>query len=73
MKSVFGTIVAFIGVYIIVSSGILNFFARESVFYILLALAFLMLGLAAALLGTPFSKPLIKRRGDDNDKDTRPD
>lgn len=71
MKSVLSMIVVFIGVYIIVISGILNFFARESVFYTLLAVAFLMILLAAALLGTPFSKPLIKRRGDDDDKDTR--
>ena len=70
MKSVISTIVIFIGLYIIVSSGIMNFLAQKYVFYIALGSVVVMLLLAAALLGTPFSKPLIKlkRRGDNDEK-----
>lgn len=70
MKSVISTIVIFIGLYIIVCSGIMNFLAQKYVFYIALGSVIIMLLLAVALLGTPFSKPFIKlkRRGDDHEK-----
>lgn len=56
MKSVIGTVVAFIGVYIIIENGILSFFAQKPVIIIALGLVFLMLIIAAAVLGIPHKK-----------------
>ncbi len=70
MKSVAGMIVVFIGLYFIAYSDVIGFFAHKTLLYIALGLCVFMLLAAAAFLGTPFSKPLIKRRGDDNDKDS---
>lgn len=70
MKSVFSTIVIFIGLYIIVCSGIMDFLAQNYVFYIALGSVIIALLAAVAFIGTPFSKPFIKikRRGDDHDQ-----
>ncbi len=72
MKSVISTIVIFIGLYIIVSSGMMDFLAQNYVFYIALGSVIIALLAAVALIGTPFSKPFIKikRRGDDHDQNT---
>ena len=64
MKSVVGMIVVFIGLYIIAYSDIMGFFAQKTLYYTALG----CVCIAAAFLGTPFTKPLFKRRGDDNDK-----
>lgn len=70
MKSVAGMIVVFIGLYLIAASDVLSFFAHKSLLYIAIGLCVIAILAAAAILGTPFSKPLIKRRGDDNDEDS---
>ncbi len=70
MKSVMSMIVVFIGLYVIAYNDIMGFFAHKTFFYIAAGLAIGMLLAAAAVLGTPFSKPLIKRRGDDDDQNT---
>ena len=68
MKSVVGMIVVFIGLYIIAYSDIMGFFAQKTLYYTALGCVCIALEMAAAFLGTPFTKPLFKRRGDDNDK-----
>lgn len=72
MKSVISTIVIFIGLYIIVSSGIMDLLVQKWLLYIAVGSVITILLLAVALIGTPFSKPFIKikRRGDDHDKST---
>lgn len=72
MKSVISTIVIFIGLYIIVSSGIIDLLAQKWLLYIAVGSVIIVLLAAVALIGTPFSKPLIKfkRRGDDHDENT---
>ena len=50
MKSVVQNILIFIGLYIILSSGIVNFFAQKSVFIFAVASVFVMLILAYVLL-----------------------
>ena len=68
MKSVVGMIVVFIGLYIIAYSDIMGFFAQKTIYYTVFGCVCIALAMAAAFLGTPFTKPLFKRRGDDNDK-----
>lgn len=70
MKSVFVTIVIFIGIYIVLGSDFSSFLAHKAFFYFALISVVISLISAAALLGTPFSKPLFKRRGDKHDKDS---
>lgn len=72
MKSVISTIVIFIGLYIIVSSGIMDLLVQKWLLYIAVGSVVAVLLLTVALIGTPFSKPFInlKRRGDDHDENT---
>lgn len=72
MKSVISTIVIFVGLYIIVSSGIMDLLAQKWLLYIAIGSVIIVLLTAVALIGTPFSKPLIKfkGRGDDHDENT---
>ena len=50
MKSVVHTILIFIGLYIITSSGILEFFAQKNFLIFAVASVFVMLGIAFVLL-----------------------
>ena len=68
MKSVVGMIVVFIGLYIIAYSDVIGFFAHKTFHYVAIGSVCISLALAAAFFGTPISKPLFKRRGDNNDK-----
>ena len=69
MKSVLNMFIVFIGLYIIVASGVLDFCAQKIFFRIAIGSVFFMLFLFVALVGTPFSKPFIKLRGKKNEKD----
>lgn len=62
MKSVMGTIIIFIGLSIIIYSGILGFLAQESVFIFAVSAIVVMLIIAVVVLGSPF-----KKRGDYHD------
>ncbi len=70
MKSVFVTIVMFLGIAIILESGIMSFFAQKTFFYFACFSVVISLISAVAFLGTPFSKPLFKRRGEKHDKNS---
>ena len=50
MKSVVHTIFIFVGLYIIISSGILDFFAQKSFLIFAIASVFVMLGITFVLL-----------------------
>lgn len=69
MKSVINTIVIFVGLYIIASSGIMDLLMNKYISYIACGSIVAMLLLTIAIIGTPFSKPFIKikRRGDAHD------
>ncbi|MBR1374329.1 hypothetical protein IJ556_07785 [bacterium] len=53
MKSVIGTIVIFIGIYVIVRNDILAFFAQDSFFIFALCSIVIMLIVAVTVLGLP--------------------
>ncbi len=66
MKSVLGMIVVFIGLYIVIYSDILGFFAQKWVLAFSVSLAIFMLIVAVVVLGLPFSK---KKGGEDDVED----
>ena len=63
MKSVVHTILIFIGLYIITSSGILEFFAQKSFLIFAVASVFVMLAIAFILLNLKKNS-----KGENNDK-----
>lgn len=69
MKSVIGMFIIFAGLYLLLSSGVMDFFAQKSVLIFSVSLAFFML----LITGITLAVKIKKGRGDDNDKDTRLD
>lgn len=63
MRSVFGTIIIFIALYIILYFDIFGFLAQSWVLYTAIGLVFVMLILALFILGLPG-----KKKGGHNDK-----
>lgn len=63
MKSILGTIIIFLGLYIILYFDIFGFFAQSWMFYIALGLVLFMLVLAFVVLRKP-----LKKKGGQNDK-----
>lgn len=66
MKSVIGTIIVFIGLYVVITSDILSFFASDSVFIFAIGAIAVMLIVAVLVLGLPFSK----KKGGHHDEDS---
>lgn len=56
MKSVIGTIIIFIGLYVVITNDILGFFAQKSVTVFAICAIAVMLIVAVLVLGLPFSK-----------------
>lgn len=56
MKSVFGMIVVFIGLYIVVYFGIFGFFAQKWFLILSGSSVIIMLGVAFFVLGSPFRR-----------------
>ena len=66
MKSVIGTIIIFIGLYVIITNDVLSFFAQKSVTIFAISAIAVMLIVAVLVLGLPFSK----KKGGHHDKDS---
>lgn len=64
MKSIIGTIIIFISLYIMLSTGIFRFFAQESITIFALTAIFIMFIVALIVLGIPH----FKKKGESNDK-----
>lgn len=64
MKSVFGMILVFIGVYIVIYFDIFGFFAQKWVFIFSISSVVVMLIIALFLLGSPLKR---KRGGQDDE------
>lgn len=69
MKSVFGMIVVFIGLYIVIYFDIFGFFAQKWFLIVSASAAIIMLGVAFVVLGNPFKR----KRGGENEKNSHLD
>ena len=65
MKSVIGTIIMFIALYVVITNDVLSFFAQKSVTVFAVGAIAIMLIVAVLVLGLPFSK----KKGGHHDKD----
>ncbi len=64
MRSVIGTIIIFIGIYVVMANDILSFFAQKSTLIFAVCAVIFMLIIAMLVLGLPH-----KKGGENHDKD----
>ena len=69
MKSIIGTIIIFIGLYILVITGVFDFLSQDFIFPIILAVIAALLVAAVVILGVPSRT----KKGENHDKDTNLD
>ena len=69
MKSVIGTIIIFIGLYILVVSGVFSFLSQDFIFPIIVGVIALLLFITVYFLGVPY----LAKKGEKHDKDTHLD
>ena len=69
MKSVIGTIIIFIGLYILGMTGVFNFFAQDFILPILSGVIVALLIVAVLILGVPNRN----KKGENHDKDANLD
>jgi amino acid transporter len=69
MKSVVGTIIIFIGLYILMMTGVFNFLAQDFIFPVIMGVIIALLIVAVFVLGVP--KKI--KKGEHHDKDTNLD
>ena len=66
MRSVIGTIIIFIGIYVVVANDILSFFTRKSTLIFAVCAVIFMLIIAVLVLGFP----RMKKGGENHDEDS---
>lgn len=69
MKSVVGTIIIFIGLYILMMTGVFNFLAQDFIFPVIMGVIIALLIVAVFVLGVPKKN----KKGEHHDKDTNLD
>jgi len=66
MRSIIGTIIMFIAIYVIVTSNILSFFAQKSFTIFAISSVVVMLIVAVIVLGVP-----SRKKGEDHDDENK--